>query len=188
MKHLLRCSLAVLIFAGCDLFQTRDPQPPTQNISTFETPTSQDIVVRNLQYAVTENNVQNYLRCFVDTNYRPYVYEPSADVQSSFIQWNLESERRYFQNIGATLNGVASLSDSITAKNIFPGPPQSAAWFMNYVLYVPHQDARAPKLVRGSMELDMIEDSLHRWSINRWVDKKTTADSTWSYLRAWFNR
>jgi hypothetical protein len=59
---------------------------------------------------------------------------------------------------------------------------------MNYLLYVPHQDSRAPRVVRGNIELYMVEDSLHRWSIYRWVDKKTTADSTWSYLKAWFNR
>jgi hypothetical protein len=178
----------MIVAAGCDLFQTRDSEPPTQTISTFETPTSHDIVLRNFHYAISENNVRNYIRCFVDTLYRPYQFEPSPEEQPKFVSWTLESELRYFQNIGVSLAGVSSLTDSITLRNINPGPPATAQYFMNYTLYVPHTDARAPKLVRGSMELDLTEDSLHLWSIYRWVDKKTGPDSTWSYIKAWFNR
>ena len=180
--------LSLSMTQGCDLFQTRDPDSPTQNTSTFETPTNHDIVLRNLNFAISENNIENYMRCFVDTTLRPYIFEPSPEEQSKFPDWNLESERRYFQNMVASLSGASSFGDSIYTKNIAAGPPASAVYFAAYTLYVPHQDARAPRLVRGNMELYMIEDSLHRWSIYRWVDKKTTADSTWSYLKAWFNR
>ena len=178
----------MLISGGCDLFQTRDPEQPTQNTSTFETPTTYDIVLRNLSYAISENNVENYMRCFVDTALRPFVFEPSPEEAVNFTQWSLDAERRYFQNMGAALNGTMSLIDSISNKNISPGPPASAVFYMNYLLYVPHPDPRAPRSVRGNMELYMVEDSLHRWSIYRWVDKKDAADSTWSYLKAWFNR
>jgi hypothetical protein len=180
--------LSFVAMEGCDLFQTREPELPTQNTSTFETPTNHDIVLRNLTFAISENNVENYMRCFVDTTLRPYEFEPSPEEQSKFVLWNLESERRYFQNLGASLSGTSSFSDSIYSRNVTSGPPASAIYFMNYLLYVPHQDSRAPRVVRGNIELYMVEDSLHRWSIYRWVDKKTTADSTWSYLKAWFNR
>ena len=182
------CVGLVLLLAGCDLFKTRDPEAPTQSISTFETPTSHDIVLRNFSYAISENNVRNYIRCFVDTLYRPYQFEPSPEEAPKFVVWTLESEQRYFQNIGVSLTGPSSLTDSVTLVNLSPGPPATAVYFLNYTLYVPHQDPRAPKLFRGSMELDLTEDSLHLWSIYRWADKKTGPDSTWSYLKAWFNR
>jgi hypothetical protein len=190
MRSRLAMVLGILLAlsSGCDIFQTREPEAPTQNTSTFETPTNYDIVLRNLTSAIAENNVENYMRCFVDTSLRPYLFEPSTEEQSQFSQWNLDAERRYFQNMGAALNGSMSLIDTISNKNISAGPPASAVFYMNYALYVPHPDARAPRSVRGSMELYMTEDSLHRWSVYRWVDKKTTADSTWSYLKAWFNR
>src|SRR5262245_9011920 len=172
MMNAARCFAVLLLIAGCDLFETRTPEPPTQAISTFETPTSHDIVLRNFHYAISENNVRNYLRCFVDTLYRPYQFEPSPEEQPKFTTWNLESEQRYFQNIGVSLTGASSLTDSITLRNLYPGPPATAVYFMNYTLYVPHQDPRTPKLVRGSMELDMTEDSLHLWSIYRWVYKQ----------------
>jgi hypothetical protein len=128
------------------------------------------------------------MRCFVDTSYRPYVFQSSSDVQQLFTGWNLESERRYFLTMGSSLSGQSLLIDSITNSNANPGSPASEVYYINYTLYVPHHDPQAPKLVRGSMELYMIEDSLHRWSIFKWVDKRTTADSSWSYLKAWFNR
>ena len=128
------------------------------------------------------------MRCFVDTTLLPFVFEPSPEEQSKFTQWNLEAEQRYFQNMGASLNGTMSFIDSVSNKIISSGPPSTAAYFMSYVLYVPHGEGSAPRTVHGNMELYMVEDSLHRWSIYRWVDKKIAADSTWSYLKAWFNR
>ncbi len=179
--------VAVLI-AGCDLFQTRDPAPPSQGTSCNLTPDDHEIVLKNLRCAITETNVDNYIRCFVDTVLRQYLFDPSPEEQSKFTQWNLESERRYFQNMVAGVNGTPVLSDSLLNKIVTPGPPASAVYFLNYTLFVPHLDPRAPRLVRGSMELYFVEDSLHRWSVYRWVDKKNTSDSTWSYLKAWFNR
>ena len=184
----LRCTVLIVVLQSCDIFQTRDTQPPSQGTSCNKPATDHSVVHDNLMCALSESNVENYIKCFVDTNYHPYIYESSADVQQSFLQWNLESEQRSFQNMTASLSGTASLTDSLYNKVVTPGSPSSAVYFLNYSLFVPHQDSRAPKFVRGSMELYMIEDSLHRWSIYRWVDKKTTNDSTWSYLKAWFNR
>ena len=176
------------VLQSCDLFQTRLPDPPSQGTSCNQTPADHTIVLSNLQCAIVENNVENYMKCFVDTNYRPYTYLSSSDVQQSFVGWNLESERRYFQNMGTSLGGTSLFSDSITNSNSIPGSPASEVYYLSYTLYVPHHDPQAPRLVRGSMELYMIEDSLHRWSIYKWVDKRITSDSSWSYLKAWFNR
>lgn len=179
--------LVATLIAGCDLFQTREPEPPSQGTSCNLTPDDHEVVLKNLRCAMTERNVDNYVRCFVDTLLRPYVFESSPEEQLKFTQWNLESERRYFQNMLSTVNGTPALSDSLYNKIVTPGPPASAVYFLKYSLFIPHLDPRAPHLVRGNMELYFAEDSLHRWSIYRWVDKKISADSTWSYLKAWFN-
>ena len=39
---------AVLTVAGCDIFQTREPQEPNAGTSTFEPPVTPDAVLRNL--------------------------------------------------------------------------------------------------------------------------------------------
>ena len=179
---------ATMLLAGCDLFQTRDPAPPTQGTSCNLTPDDHEVVLKNLRCAIAERNVDNYIRCFVDTLVRPYVFEPSPEEQPKFTQWTLESERRYFQNMVASVNGTPVLSDSLYNKIVLAGPPASAVYYLKYTLFIPHLDPQAPRLVRGNMELYFSEDSLHRWSVYRWVDKKISSDSTWSYLRAWFNR
>lgn len=177
--------LSIIIVAGCDLFQTREPESPTQGTSSRETPTTHDIVLSNLRNAIAEKNVENYMSCFTDPALRPFIYEPSPDQQANFTQWGLESERRSFQNMTSSLNGRSSFTDSIYNSNI---SSSFVTYFMTYTLFVPHQDPNAPRLVRGTMELYFIQDSLHLWSIYRWVDRKTRPDSTWSYLKAWFNR
>jgi len=180
--------LLLILQPSCDFFQTRDPASPSQGTSCNLTPDFHDVVLKNLGCAISEHNTDNYIRCFVDPALQLFVFEPSAEDASKFTLWNLESERRYFQNAMATLNGTPMLTDSIFTIDRSAGPPATAVYTMSYSLYIPHGDPRAPKLVRGNMELYFREDSLHRWSIYRWVDKKTTADSTWSYLKAWFNR
>ena len=177
--------LTVAIVAGCDLFQTRDPAAPTQGTSSRETPTTHDIVLSNLRNAIAEKNVENYMSCFVDPALRPYVFEPSPDQAANFTLWGLESERRYFQNITSSLNGRPSFTDSIYNSTI---SSSLVTYYMTYTLFIPHQDPNAPRLVQGTMELYFVQDSLHLWSIYKWVDRKTRLDSTWSYLKAWFNR
>jgi hypothetical protein len=174
---------------ACDLFQTRDPQPPTQNISTFTPPTSYDIVLRNLQFAVAEDNVDNYIRCFADSTYRRYEFiatpEARARYASVFSQWSLESERRYFQNLGTPSNGAPSL----TIPNEPPvyASTDSVVYNLNYTLFYPHTKEGVPHAVQGNMQLYLGVDPRNLWSIYRWQDSKTTTDSTWSYWKAVFS-
>lgn len=181
--------MILMILPACDLFQTRDPELPSQNTSTFTPPTSYDIVLRNLQFAFAENNVDNYLRCFVDSTYRRYEFLPAAEARARFAsifnQWSLESERRYFQNLGAPSNGVPSLT--------FPNQPpvytgtDSVIYNLNYTLFFPHRREGIPQAVQGNMQLYLGVDPRRLWSIYRWQDSRTTTDSTWSYWKAVFS-
>lgn len=191
MTHLrpyLFLAAALLASAGCDLFQTREPEPPSQGTSSFQTPTDHAIVLQNFRSAIRESNTENYMKCFTDTTQRSYAFDPSAEEQIKFVQWDLEAERRSFQNMASALAaGTAmSLADSTTNTNIASG---TAVYTLRYTLTVPHTEANAPRIVRGTMELSMAEDArLRTWSIYRWVDQRSGVDSTWSYLKAWFNR
>jgi hypothetical protein len=184
----LSASLLMLLVcaAGCDIFQTRDPEPPTQSTSTFEPPVTPEAVLHNLTSAVRENNVDNYLRCFVDTTFRPFDFVPSQDVRSNFSVWTLEDERRYFRSMGATIDGTPLLTSAIQNTTFYA----DSTYNVNYSLYFPHRDASAPKFVRGNMQLHLAIDAQGRWGIDQWRDNKlpSTADSTWSYLKFWFDK
>jgi hypothetical protein len=174
---------------ACDLFQTRQPEQPSQTTSTFLPPTSYDIVLRNLQFAVVEDNVDNYLRCFADSAVRRYEFIPAAEARARFAsifnQWSLESERRYFQNLGSPANGAPSLTFP-NQSPIYTGA-DSVIYNLNYTLFFPHKRDGVPQVVQGNMQLYLGADPRRLWSIYRWQDSRTTTDSTWSYWKAVFS-
>ncbi len=183
-----RLLAAVLLAASpsCNIFETRDPEPPSSATSTFEPPVTPETVLRNLRNAIRENNADNYIRCFTDTAVAPYTYVPSSDIRPNFPEWSLTEERRYFRSMGSRLDGTPVLGDSVRNANFFT----DSTFTVRYSLYVPHTDPQAPRFVQGSMLLHVGADQQGRWSIDRWEDIREPglSDSTWSYLRFWFNR
>ena len=175
-----------MVSAGCDLFQTRDPQPPNQAASTFKPPDTPEILLDNFVSAVEEHNVTNYMRCFVDTasSSMQFVFSPSAGYESIFLNWKLEDEQRYFQNLGDPSGAVPVLS--ISDFQELNRTSSSSEMTMNYFLFYPHRRADVSQQVKGFMHLYALLDSRQQWVINRWEDTKTTSDSTWSYLKAHF--
>ncbi|MEL6590244.1 MAG: hypothetical protein AAFQ68_09195, partial [Bacteroidota bacterium] len=51
-----------VIFSAC--FNIRQVEPPSSSASNWVSPTDYQILLDNLQLAVNQRNVQNYLRCF----------------------------------------------------------------------------------------------------------------------------
>ncbi len=181
---LLSCSLGVI--PGCDLFQTRDAQPPSQSTSGYKPPDTPEILLDNFKSAVEQHNVENYMRCLVDTtaSTRPFVYLASGDFQGVFRNWRLEDEQRYFQNLGAPVNGVPYLT--FTNLQQLNSASSTTEYTMNYDLFYPHQRSDLAQEVKGYMHLYLALDDQRRWSIYQWDDTRTVTDSTWSYFKAHF--
>jgi hypothetical protein len=176
----------VAAFWSCNIFETRTPEPPSTSTSSFEPPVTPEAVLRNLRNAMGENNPDNYIRCFTDTTLRPYVFVPSSDLGANFPQWSLREEDRYFRSMGSRLDGQSVLTDSIQNANFY----SDSTFTVRYSLYVPHRDPQAPRFVQGSMLLHVGVDPQGRWAIDRWEDIRIPQlpDSSWSYLKFWFNR
>ena len=180
--------LFLSVNAGCDLFQTRQAQPPAQTKSSFTTPVTAEIVLDNLKSAFAEYNVDNYMRCFVDTAVRQYEFIPSQETQANyagvFSHWNLESERQYFVHLGTPATGTPSLG--LTLQSIVSSS-DSVTYVYSYTLNFPHHRPNVPQQVSGTMQLSLGADNQRLWSIYRWQDFKATRDSTWSYWKAVFS-
>jgi hypothetical protein len=178
--------LFVAALGSCHIFETRDPEAPSTTTSSFEPPVTPESVLRNLRGAIGENNPDNYLRCFTDTALRPYVFVPSSDIRPNFPEWSLTEEDRYFRSMGANLDGRPVLTDSVQNPNFY----SDSTFTLRYSLYVPHRDVQAPRFVQGNMLLHLGVDAQGRWAIDRWEDIRDpqAGDSTWSYLKFWFNR
>ncbi len=180
-----------LLIQGCGLFETRTVEPPTETRSTFEQPTTPNLVVTNLIYAIAEKNLDNYQRCLVDSNFSPrrFRYYPDAVSQSSypvFVTWNENSERTYFSNLLSFTNPAASSNlfpDNITYNTFI----DSAIVDFDYILIFNHSRQSVPIQTQGKLRFIIGTDSRGLWSIHSWYDFiDVNNDTTWSVLKANF--
>jgi hypothetical protein len=172
----------------------RDAESPITSRTTFVPPTSPDLVIVNLQFAVIEKDLYNYMACFVDTSYSTRRYSYTPDVASGiqyptiFRFWNLSSEKTYFTSL-------LSLTDPASASNIFFSNSEwntfgadTAFYDAEYLLRVDHIRNTVAKTLKGKIRLILASDSRNLWSIHRWIDiQSTITDTTWSVLRANFS-
>jgi len=176
-------SAVVILVNGCSLFEPREPEQPTQSGDHFDQPGQPSIVISNLNFAITERNVSNYMKCFVDTttSTHPFKFNPSADA-TNLVSWGLADERSYFVNLTSTIgkDGYSRLdlseADSITAAD-------SKTYQYKYSLGFAKLGENV-RTVKGHMELKLAVDNGF-WSIYEWSDFKDS-DTTWSRLRLEF--
>lgn len=188
---LLPLAVALTLFAGCDLFGTRDPEPPSGGSATFVPPTSPDIVLSNLENAISEKNTENYVRCLVDTlsSGQRFVFFPTAAAAgryaTTFSNWSLQSERAWF----AALKAVAP-EDAPSYLNLNGGfaviAADSAVYEGGYELVVRHGVSNVSETVRGTLQFVLHTDRNSIWSITRWTDIPLDDETSWSEWKGRF--
>lgn len=180
-----------ITFSACELFETRDPEKPTQGGSTFLQPTTPDIVLTNLKNAISELSSENYLRCLVDTltASRTFVFIPTASSTAQyptvFQHWSLQSERSYFEKLKSVMQpgAVASLQLSGAFQFI---ASDSALYNANYQLTTRHAISGIPESMAGNVQFVLITDRNRAWSIVQWIDTGIGANAAWSDLKGRF--
>jgi hypothetical protein len=174
-----------LLSLQCSLFETREPEHPSQSSFHFDPPTQPEIVISNLRYAVEEKNVANYMNCFVDplSTTRTFRFAPSTD-GASLGPWTLADERAYFQNLTTSTgdNGFSQLT--LTLRNN-PFPIDTVRYEYGYSLTFMHSKPGVPTTVLGHMELSLGRESNGSWAIYAWADYKDSS-ATWSRLKVEF--
>lgn len=190
-KNLNIILITLVLFQSCGLFDSRSVEPPTVSRSTYTPPTSPGIVITNLNFAIAEKNLDNYMRCFVDSAFsvRRFKYFPDAVSQSSypvFQTWSLYNERIYFSNL-------ITATDPVASSNLFPDnlnvntAIDSAIVDMDYILIFNHNRGNVPKEVKGKLRFIMGTDTRGLWSVHSWYDFiNGNNDTTWSFLKANF--
>jgi hypothetical protein len=178
--------------SGCGLFGTRDVESPIISRSSFIPPTAPEIVLVNFISAITEKNVDNYMKCFVDTNYsfKKFVY--TADISSQiqyqiFRYWNLGYENQYFTNLRSLTDPSATSNLFLTPENVTP-TIDSVVYDYIYLLRFDHNKPSVAKTVKGRLRFVISSDNRSLWAINTWIDyKQNDGDTTWSVLKANFS-
>lgn len=176
--------------SGCDLFSTRPPEDPYQQSSSFIQPTTPDIVITNFKNSISEYNVDNYVKCFIDSSFsdKNFEFVPAAEAgidRSIFIGWNRESERQYLRNLGKPPFGNAGLA--LSNKRIISITSDSVIYYYDYFLYFPHNHPNITKNFSGNLQFYLSVDRKLEWGIYKWFDFKADTLNTWSYLKALFS-
>lgn len=185
-------AVAAFLGGGCGLFDPRDPEDPTQTGLNYRPPTDHPIVITNLQAAVEQKNLANYVSCFSDPakGGRIFVFIPSADAAaqyaSALANWTLEAEGGYFQNMIARSSPNAFVSLLLTQKGAEVSA-DSVVYNIDYVLTFEHLEEGFPKTARGNLQFTITRDPANFWAISRWADYKTTDDATWSLFKGKFS-
>lgn len=186
MKYILPILLLSLFsVVSCNL---RNDELPVTSRTTFIPPTSPELVIVNLQYAIIEKDLNNYMMCFIDTNYNTRKYSYIPDVISGiqypvFRFWNTTNEKGYY-------NKLLSLTDPASTSNLFfsemkwENYSDTAIFDARYLMRFDHTSSNVSKNLKGKLRIILSSDSRNLWAIHKWIDfQSVSTDTTWSVLR-----
>jgi len=159
----------------------------------FRPPTDPTIVIANLQSAIDQKNIANYVNCFTDQakGMRPFVFIPSAEgkaqYQTLFDGWNITKEQEYFQNLTAKSSPSAFSSLVLNLKSSVV-TSDSVIYSYEYILTFEHSDPGfLYQTAHGDLQFSLAADNSNFWAINSWIDFKTNPnDITWSLFKGRF--
>jgi len=187
--------IALAAMVSCNIFETREPEPPTQSSSNYIPPSEPSLVLSNMANAFRDMNSVNYLKSFADsaTSGRSFAFEPTPQAKLKyggvFLSWAKQSEQQYFENVRSKIPSGSSASlafDALTAQSL---QSDSAQYEATYRLTAQHSVASIPKEARGRAQFFLLADRSRNWVIWRWVDVPTGASTfTWSDLKGEFGQ
>jgi len=189
MKYLL-IILNLVLLSGCDIFNAREAEAPTQPRSNNQQAVTPEILIDNLINALKDKDAANYINCFSDTSFsnKKFVFSASSGASSLFpalsSDWGLQNEQQYFNNVKAKVPEQAQIILTFSKATQSP-QGYSLIFTAEYVLNVPHTD-NDPTVYQGDLIFSMGRDSRSVWTVYFWQDNKSTALPTWSELKGRF--
>lgn len=180
-----------LLFLACDsLFSTREPESPKNPQSSWKPPLSPEQVLPNLQSAIFERNLENYVRCLVDPSFsdRIFYFNPDPEVNANYAEvfnsWNRDKERTVMQQAFSIVPTDSVSYVQFTDETWEIVVPDSAVLVSQYRLELHHTQSTLPSVYKGHVTLSLASDRRGEWSIYRWIDNGVSGFSSWSLLKA----
>jgi hypothetical protein len=195
LRYSLPAAFLLLTASACGIFDTRDPESPSQLSSSFVPPTDPPLVFQNMVGAFQDRNVLNYLRCFSDSSggLPSYRFDPEPQTRlkysAVFSVWNRQSEQQYFEAMKAQLDVGATMTLKFLTLTPQSLGPDSAQYEAQYELAIPHTRASVPHIATGRALFSLASDRSRNWAVVRWTDLALKAgDFTWSDFKGTFGQ
>ncbi len=188
-KSLLALVLVLSWLCFCkNPFATRKPEPPDSGQSSWLLPTDPEIVLANMRSAFREKNVENYMKCLVDSNrlfrFVPDDYE-ALNSAGIFEQWSLSFEQTYINKLFTSIpdDSTRTLSFSLNAQRVDHADSVLIRTDYNLTLnhIYPNTFART---AQGKVDFWFIRRNGY-WVIHRWEDHETILDDSATRLPSW---
>jgi hypothetical protein len=192
MKIILSISVTLILFCmGCgNPFSIRNAEEPVNPSSSWTPPHSAEEVLTNLIKAIEERNIENYMRCLIDSSNSNAVFQFDPDpilaveYASVFSDWNDQKEKAVM-NLAFSKVPTDSLSKLVFTEDIKEiSTPDSVVFIKKYRLELHHTDVSLPVEYEGQVEFWFTEDRQGWWAIYRWIDNSVSDYRSWSYLKA----
>ncbi len=196
-SRLLTVFAAVALLACKNPFATRRPEPPVQSKPTRWTqPTKATDVLVNLQNAIQDENVANYLLCFTDrpVNGRTFGFVPDRNARIRYPgvwqNWGLAQEQTYITNVFQFIPSDSLPVLLFIGEGIENPQPDSTVLIREYELHLPHTRTgqQFPRIVRGRAEFHLSLNSEGYWAIYFWIDDGFEGVPSWSDVKALFSQ
>ena len=186
-----RFILAGMVFAivSCSVFDTREPEDPGEGGgSTYIQPQQASDVIQNLQNAVAEMNVQNYIRGISEEQFE---YTPSSGADGSGIweNWSYSDEQGYFSAMASSAEGFENHQLQLENEREDGSDPE-IRYTAEYTITINHGRSTddLPTVASGEIILELERDEDGLWQIVEWIDQSTGEDITWSDFRLAFTQ
>lgn len=184
---ILIISIAGILNSCKNPFATREAEPPTEGRTSWQLPIDPMIVLQNMIAAIEEKNVENYMKCLVDSanlfHFTPDQYQASTNA-GIFEQWSLAHEQSYINKAFTSIpdDSTRLLIFSNFQPNVFP---DSALIRADYEIELHHILAPAyPIIGKGQADFVFIRRYGY-WMITRWSDFETKVDPTATRVPSW---
>jgi hypothetical protein len=178
----------IIISGGCDIFEARDPENPSDTKSSYRTPIEPKDVIQNLMNSFKDKNANDYKKNFaagLPLVNREFFFAPSGNVLSIFpSEWLVDYEFQYFNNL--VISVPQDIPITLTFSNEFYDlRADSSIYSADYFISVPVINS-GPKIYEGSLKFTMITDINAAWVIYFWEDLAKTGSTSWSELKIEF--
>ena len=178
----------LLIFQSCELFESREPESPTQTKSSYRVPVEPTDVIENLKNSFRDKNSNDYRKNFssgsplVDRN---FFFLPSSNVVTIFpVDWTIAEEFQYFNNLVIRVPSAIPIQLTLTDEE-YELQADSSIYSAKYSISVPVLNS-APVIYEGNIRFIMTTDINSAWVIYYWEDLAIQGFKSWSELKLEF--
>ncbi|MBU0508124.1 hypothetical protein KKH27_04725 [bacterium] len=177
--------IGLALLCGCELFSTRDAEPPDSGRSTWNTPREPADVLDNLRSAIFERDAVNYMRSF---DSRVFVFEAdqvALNRDPSLAEWGYEEENAHAVRLfseGTVPRDSALFAAFTVSDETLIG--DSAEVHAHYELNAGVALTGVPHHVAGTAYFFLRMGTEGYWQVYLWKDLRTDEASTWSDFKS----